>query len=474
MTANRPCSGKEETMLRATASACFALCLGAALATGTASAQIVLPSDPKPTCTVSASAFAGWFQSGSVTRNGIVNPADSVGFPTDNTNCDFYKWSSQMFLWLTSPSYLGVGSVFDSPVFYNVSPADGQGQRRLIANTPDLPIPIFPVRARKPEEIGETGQAGGNGVLVSQAGSLVYYGIHVNDVYAEFLTGQKAGAISATEFPTTQADLDAVERFAGQDFSDGVALTLELKTSWVDAATVGDTSRYLTITAQVPAYTRGSATLWTAAGTETRQLALVGMHVVGTVQGHPEMVWATFEHVNNAPDNTYFYTAADGTMRVVPYSGTGDWLFMPSGGSISGANVERATVDKAGNIVAASGQTIGPANIVRINPWGDAGNTASSATNNTEILSLNKDVLALLADGDFRRNYLLIGALWTRDGRIPGTGDPAPTQVGSLELANATMETYHQNLNCFSCHQGTSFGKGDLSHIYFEILPLSR
>ena len=31
-------------------------------------------------------------------------------------------------------------------------------------------------------------------------------------------------------------------------------------------------------------------------------MALVGLHVVGVVQGHPEFVWATFEHDKNAPD----------------------------------------------------------------------------------------------------------------------------------------------------------------------------
>ena len=31
-------------------------------------------------------------------------------------------------------------------------------------------------------------------------------------------------------------------------------------------------------------------------------VALVGVHVVGVIHGHPEFVWGTFEQVNNAPD----------------------------------------------------------------------------------------------------------------------------------------------------------------------------
>ena len=53
--------------------------------------------------------------------------------------CSFYKWSQQMFLWLTSPvpSRYGAGShVFNSPVFYAVSPPDSNNQRTLIPHAP--------------------------------------------------------------------------------------------------------------------------------------------------------------------------------------------------------------------------------------------------------------------------------------------------------------------------------------------------
>src|SRR6266496_4201381 len=67
-----------------------------------ASAQLV-PSDPDVGCSVSASTVNGWFKSGIVTVDGVVNPANSVSFP-NSPNCSFYEWSYHMFLWLTSPS----------------------------------------------------------------------------------------------------------------------------------------------------------------------------------------------------------------------------------------------------------------------------------------------------------------------------------------------------------------------------------
>src|SRR5712691_1987408 len=86
-----------------------------------------LPTDAKPTCTVPTAEFAGWFEAGAVTANGVVKPANSVTFP-DIPNCSFYKWSQQMFLWLNSPAPAtyggGGGRIFESPAFYDVSPLD--------------------------------------------------------------------------------------------------------------------------------------------------------------------------------------------------------------------------------------------------------------------------------------------------------------------------------------------------------------
>src|SRR5262249_30239712 len=103
-----------------------------------ATAQVVLPSDAKPTCTVSPTEFASWFASGTVTLNGTVQPADGLTFP-DLPNCNFFKFSEQMFLWLPSPApanYRSDARVLNSSVFFDVSPADSSGQRTLIPVTP--------------------------------------------------------------------------------------------------------------------------------------------------------------------------------------------------------------------------------------------------------------------------------------------------------------------------------------------------
>ena len=113
-------------------------------ATNVGLAQVVLPKDVQPTCTVSPAEFSSWFDGGKVVPKGLVLAADSVAFPTDNTNCDFYKWSWQMFLWLNSPIYSGSGRehVLDGDVFFDVSAPSSNGDRMLLSNSQSNPLPV--------------------------------------------------------------------------------------------------------------------------------------------------------------------------------------------------------------------------------------------------------------------------------------------------------------------------------------------
>jgi hypothetical protein len=459
-----------------------------------ATAQNPLPQDPAPTCTVTQAEFAKWFANGMVQKDGLVNPADSLDF-TPSGLCDFYKWSWQMFLWTNSPQhkYGGGSVVFDSPVFYDVSPPGPPPDciRTFIPNT-GRAIKKFGVFRGQVNRKGvairllpngtiihpEGGQATGD-VLMAQTGSLVYYGLHVNDVFAYFLTGNKTGGLkpALTTFPDNQAQLKQVTDYAkkhGKTILDPKALVIELKTSWVETAKLANPASYVTLQAEVPVYTK-TATKWTPTK-KTRQvtLALVGMHVVGTVKNHPEMVWATFEHVSTAPNGSYAYMNVKKNLVTVPQNTAGSWLFCKSK-STGPFNKSHMRLDANGNIVATSGNTISPSDSVLNNPWGQ-GTTA----NNTEIIALNDSVLSKVPSGDVRKNYVLIGALWTT-GKIPGFDPPSQVQqVGSLQLANTTMETYFQfpTLNCFTCHSGTpgnglgSKCGGGLSHIYGDIQPL--
>src|SRR5712692_6317374 len=556
-----------------------------------ANAQTI-PSDAQPTCVVSPSVFASWFESGSVSLNGVVNPANSVTFP-DTPNCSFYQWSEQMFLWLTSPAPVtyggGGGRIFDSPVFFDVSPLDGSGNRTFIPHTPGI-IRNFTLRAAqvgrhglpvimakggrmleiepprlapsgkqlilnqagrlieiesatlergKPvfrDKVGkaipkakpilrpqvskaliaqkfmigripifldpfgnvidtEEGQADG-GVLEAQSGSLIFYETIVNDVYAYFLTGTKDGGITPapTQFPTTQAALNKIIAFAaahGKTFPDPNALAIEIKSSWIEAAGLPNLSSYITVQATIPTYDKSNPNQWVPNGQKTAQLALLGMHVVGSAKGHPEMIWATFEHFGNTPNATYAYNSTSGP-KTVTQNTSGSWVFCASGsgGPFNVMHMQTSPFGSA-TIVPTPGHTISPSDTIRFKPWGGASNASPNpldftvAASNTEIIAINNSVRGQLAAGDIRGNYFMMGSTWTIGGAAitsnfgnPGNTGATPGKgVGTSQLANTTMETYQQvntsfdmfSNNCFSCHTSNTT---NVSHVFGALKPL--
>ena len=289
--------------------------------------------------------------------------------------------------------------------------------------------------------------------------------------FRDLSSGQKKGLIRTDHFPTNDEELNAVIDFAGSSFPDALALAMELKLSWIEATGLPDPSRFITVDATIPNFEPSQDQPKTASvqkGTRRTRLALVGMHVAGSVKGHPEMIWATFEHVDNTPNAAYRYTAANGQTRSQPESRGGSWLFSspPPAGSV---NERRLYMGMNGlpavkvNAQDYPGAEIGPGNILRTIPWGTSAADADVQTNNTNIIGLNRSVIDMLASGDVCRNYILIGA----------TFKEKTATVGGDQLANSTIEAFDQGSNCFSCHS-TGNMLGGLRHIYVALQPLSK
>jgi len=317
----------------------------------------------------------------------------------------------------------------------------------------------------------EEGQADG-GVLVAQTGSLVYYVTMVNDVYAYFLTGVKDQQIHTNnQFPTSQSDLNQITAFAaahGKTFVDPNALAIEVKSSWVEAGNLPNLGSYITMTATVPTYDKSNPLKWVPNGEKTVELALVGMHVVGSTAGHPEMIWSTFEHFANAPNAAYSYNSTSG-QKTVNQSTAGTWVFTANNAAAPFNTARQQFVapdicvtSASFGVCGASG-TIGPSNTLRSKAWGAAANVSpnpidgSATASNTEIISINDNVRGMMPAGDLRDNYFMTGATWTIGGAAP-TG---ANEVGTSKLANTTMETFQQgadnttnngSVNCFDCH----------------------
>jgi hypothetical protein len=329
------------------------------------------------------------------------------------------------------------------------------------------------------------GDADGN-VQLTQAGSLIYYGETVNDVYAYFVSlinpTINPGAVM---FPTSAATLAPITAFAsanGHTFLNPEALAIEIKTAWVDASTLPNPGAYITMQATVPTYDKTTnPQVWTQLSTNTITVALVGMHIVGSANGHPEMIWSTFEHVGNTPNVSYTFNNTSGVQQTQPpdpIGGSASWLFCgaaaPSPAFTAGAFASSATT--------ISSNTAGPVagtSALRLAPWGAPNNAtpnpliASVAASNTQIVSINNDVHNQMNPADVRNQYLFMGATWTAGGVSPTTNFPAGNVVGTGHLANSTLETFTQSAvfvpgnfpgpGCFACHNTNTT---DVSHIF--------
>lgn len=331
--------------------------------------------------------------------------------------------------------------------------------------------------------------------LIAQNNSLVYYITMVNDMYAYYLTAVKDpnfknDSISSLQFPTTAAARTCIVNYAKAHGypvpTDSNALTMELKTSWVIADSLANPQDYFLMDAMIPTYTASSDTLWKPSGQKKAKLALVGIHIVGSAAGHPEMIWATFEHHSNTPNAAYQYLDTKGQVKTVA-ADKGRWLFN-SNAADTPYNVNYINYDPTTqNLVAANSKIgIAPSNTQRLFPFGAAMDSipnqqdTSASASNTEIIAINNAVMGLIPGADIRKNYVFIGAVWTSGGSIPNGNVYNPRDsisglaIGTSLLANSTMETYFQSTSftCFTCHHGASLAPSDLSHVFSKINPL--
>jgi hypothetical protein len=287
-----------------------------------------------------------------------------------------------------------------------------------------------------------------------------------------------------TLFPTTQGELDNITNFAsshGKTFVDPEALAFEVKTAWVETDGLPNPGDYITMTADIPTYDKTNSTQWVKNGHKSATVALVGIHVVGSAAGHPEMIWATFEHVGNTPNDAYSYRDSGGGITPVTQDTSGTWLFCGSPCAAPFNDQNRQFI--AGDSIVSSSppNPVGPDNVIRREAWGAASDLAPNPlkgpeASNSEIISVNNTVRNVLDPADVRRKYIMTGSTWMIAGTFPFNSFN-PTEVGTSKLNNTTMETFTQGAdnhaantsNCFSCHGGHTT---TVSHVFGDLKPL--
>lgn len=396
-----------------------------------------------------------------------------TSFSADSDDCLFHQWSWEAFTWATA-------LIDGQPRFMSLKTLD---QLDPDGNPPPPGVLRLTPRSTKahnlPTEDYDAAFVEADGsVLVAQNGYPVYASVHMNDSY--FATAQQnlivnggyqgsAGADTG-EAPETDCGASASDAAKQDYFQCGAAV---FKATWLrlkdgEAPPAG---AYVT-TAEVPVLrnlcTNVSCTVVATDQYVEARVALVGLHVVGYVENHPEFLWATFEHQDNSPafaDGTFEFgnsSVPKGyTFYVAGTPFTRDRILVPNQPARPG-DPPLLTFDDAT-------QTFSPVTqVVQMNRTG--GDTQPNGPSNIDAVN-QASRNTMRQQGVFQANYVLVGTVWLEPNSYvasnPDITNPAvqwnEKAIGSVALANVTAETFLQapgkgdTLNCFLCHNPQSF-----------------
>lgn len=384
--------------------------------------------------------------------------------------CPFYRASFQYFMISTQPD------------------ANGEPALKSWATIDDLFERSHP-RPERRAWLGDIKQAGARQILIDQNGRPIYYGIHVNQAFADFVSDN--GLETA----------DAIRKAPEDLFLPGDIV--ELKSAWQEIDEDDPSlSTYITTRALV-------STLHQVDGqivedhSDPREvtLRLIALHVAFTLPGHPELIWSTFEHTSGAPD----HSAEDGKRDVAPIhpDGTNPKLSDPNNlQDDSIVSKDDYVLFKAGTRVNEANQAIAESeltldedaqrfpgaqtSIYRMYPASKSNTTdpdgAISALNES-VESLFKNASDEILKHDKRGYYRLVGALWmdkpqyfetnatlvndesspfadrknyAKDIQENGSDSELSLLAGEDRLSSTAMESFSQSPaafpNCFACH----------------------
>lgn len=388
-----------------------------------------------------------WFPHSQTPRplEGKDSPFDAES----TTNQIFHQWSWQKFLWVTKP-------VNNLPQF-------------LIPNkiTIQVDANMAPVKVPDGSNVAlvDTEQAGqdeailqvnpnygqGNADLLPET---VYYSIHVNRLMLQSARQFKEDIVSG-----------AIPEDNKETFPVG---SYELKVSWVNVNTIPEGKRGEYFTTMGSISTDGGKTF------ENVEVAMLGMHVVGVVENHPEFIWATFEHDDLAPN--YDWEANNA-------SSSSEQLLFQTGSTtgINGILYDKTTQLGKDPFHVFDLFTYG----IPVSPGGQfmEGTSQDPKENFQNVDGINDCVKSNLKD--VWVNYFYNGSIWLdMDHTTPeeqadriynlgysiGDAKKGSYARGSLNCANVTMETFTQTFqtdiqdinvgnlaNCFSCHSSPQF-----------------
>ena len=393
----------------------------------------------------------GWWESKG------LNPVFPSGAAANETDCDFQRWS-----WTAFAHYMQKNGPTGQPLFLSLPTAQdleqrasGQSQDSVAATpgglrlAPRFQKPGLASRRRNQDDLSSLNQAGSEGILVDQDSRVVYYSIHVNRDYYNFAKLHMGNENYNKTPPIKNFPVNAtVVKAAWKVVDENSNLPRDTFTT---KATIQLLETDKDGKLQASQQTQPNVTV-----------ALVGVHVVGVVDNHPEFIWATFEQNNNTPD-----LAGGTSISSDQQVSAQNFTFYKAGTTAANSN----KLPAAYTLNAETQQVKPLTNIFRQFAHGGAEFSAESPT----VSGMNRVADIDSINANFRTdipvhptqidpvfsNYKLIGSVWldtTQTPLKPGL-DVFGNAVGSITLANSTMESFVQGIgaNCFSCHTTQPF-----------------
>lgn len=292
-------------------------------------------------------------------------------------------------------------------------------------------------------------QAGTNAWLTAQSRNVTYYERRINEDEFNYITNPQ------NQFYNAENQLKAMQSGKGISLPDGTPGSsqycppsqypcvgaIEIKAAWIEITDQSLWSQYLMADAVIVDNSTKPPTVRPA------KVGLVGLHIIHKTKNAQQFAWATFEHVNNAPDinqvnnktvgSGYAYYNPNCDPKTDPFQCQQNYQPKPT----DPMNV--------------------PIQVVRMNPIDN--------TTNNPIVGLNCGVQSLIKKSNSNsvfQYYQLVNVLWPQSNTIITPASIAPLAAGNPQppapekVANATMETYVQKqLTCLDCHMYAPIAK---------------
>lgn len=197
-----------------------------------------------------------------------------------NSDCEVDQFAWNNFLYLVANDSVGNPRFMSLAPWYDAMPASGR---------PVWKGSYSPLSATQLTNKLNQGQAGDSFELLDVAGRAVAYDMRVNKPFFDYIAANQLYTKSAItgRVKAYQADPSKGGIWLPPNGGTGQGGAMEIKTAWRDFGT-------------------GSACpadiMHCEQDADGNWWGLVGFHLVQKTPLHGEMVWATFEHVANAPD----------------------------------------------------------------------------------------------------------------------------------------------------------------------------